>query len=128
MDNLFNSQTVPVTKADIENAGLDSTNCINAQHIRDNSITTEQISRLYQKIPRDNTDIVDVIYQQVCADEVDTSIKVIDMSGVPDGYITRISDIAHLKTTPFNKLLKNMMNSLLLTIVIAIIICASIFG
>lgn len=128
MDNLFNSQTVPVTKADIENAGLDSTNCINAQHIRDNSITTEQISRLYQKIPRDNTDTSGCyISTGTGADEVDTSIKVIDMSGVPDGYILHTSDIAHLKTTPFNKLLKNMMNSLLLTIVIAIIICASSF-
>lgn len=128
MDNLFNSQTVPVTKADIENAGLDSTNCINAQHIRDNSITTQQKKSLYEELPTDKPDTNGCyISTQPGADEVDTSIKVIGTNGVQEGYILHTSDIAHLKTTPFNKLLKNMMNSLLLTIVIAIIICASSF-
>lgn len=128
MDNLFNSQTVPVTKADIENAGLDSTNCINAQHIRDNSITTQQKNSLYEQLPTDKPDTNGCyISTQPGADEVDTSIKVIGTNGVKEGYILHTSDIAHLKTTPFNKLLKNMMNSLLLTIVIAIIICASSF-
>lgn len=130
MDNLFNSQTVPVTKADIENAGLDSSNCINAQHITANSITRDLKGKLYRSLPANDPDNGYegcYISSEPGADEVDTSIKVIDKTGVQEGYILHTSDIAHLKTTPFNKLLKNMVNSLLLTVLIAIIICASSF-
>ena len=129
MDNLFNSQTVPVTKADIENAGLDSSNCINAQHIRDNSITAELLNSLYQGIPHSKRNGYNGCYTSNDPDayEVDTSIKVTNSDGTDISYILYTSDIAHLKTTPFNKLLKNMVNSLLLTVLIAIIICASSF-
>tara|TARA_Y100000389_G_scaffold109383_1_gene106443 strand:- start:291 stop:1610 length:1320 start_codon:yes stop_codon:yes gene_type:complete len=130
MDNLFNRQTVPVTDADIKNAGIDPSNCIHAEHISDNSITYEQQTALYKELPDDTTldDDYEGCYmsQTPGTDEVDTSIKV-KKGGKPEKYILHTNDISHLKTTPFNKLLKNMMNSLLLTIVIAVIICASSF-
>lgn len=129
MDNLFNSQTVPVTKADIENAGLDSTNCINAKDISNNSIDSELLKSLYQDISNSNPRGYNGCYISNIhdPDQVYTSIKVNYEGSTDNSYILHTSDIAHLKTTPFNKLLKNMINSLLLTIVIAVIICASSF-